>query len=211
VISTNAAGARSVYATDVNGDGDTDVLSASFGGDEIAWYESDGGSPPGFTERVISTAADSAASVYATDVDGDGDTDVLSASRDDDKIAWYESDGGSPPGFTERVISTNADGAFSVYATDVDGDGDTDVLSASQNDDKIAWYESDGGSDPTFTERVISTNAAGARSVYATDVNGDGDTDVLSAGLTSGIHGACDLGLRRRSAIRLRDRRGRRR
>ena len=23
-------------------------------------------------------------------VDGDGDTDVLSASRDDDKIAWYE-------------------------------------------------------------------------------------------------------------------------
>ena len=31
------------------------------------------------------------------DLDGDGDADVLSASSRDDKIAWYESDGGSPP------------------------------------------------------------------------------------------------------------------
>ncbi len=36
--------------------------------------------------------ADGARSVYAVDVDGDGDMDVLSASRDDNKIAWYESD-----------------------------------------------------------------------------------------------------------------------
>ncbi len=30
--------------------------------------------------------------------------------------------------FTERVISTAANGVYSVFATDVDGDGDTDVL-----------------------------------------------------------------------------------
>jgi len=40
-------------------------------------------------------------------------------------------------------IITNADGAVSVYAVDVDGDGDMDVLSASRDDNKIAWYESD--------------------------------------------------------------------
>ncbi len=72
--------------------------------------------------------------------------------------------------FTERVILTTADGAWSVFATDLDGDGDTDVLSASLYDDKIAWYESDGGSPPTFTERVISTSADGASSVFATDL-----------------------------------------
>ncbi len=181
VISTSANGAYSVFAADVDGDGDTDVLSASYSDDKIAWYESDGGLPPSFTERVISTIADKATSVFPTDVDGDGDTDVLSASWGDDKIAWYESDGGSPPTFTEHVISTAADGAHSVFATDVDGDGDTDVLSASFWDGKIAWYESDGGSPPTFTERVISTAASGATSVYTTDVDGDGDTDVLSA------------------------------
>ncbi len=43
--------------------------------------------------------------------------------------------------FTERVISTAAERAFSVFATDLDGDGDTDVVSASFHDDKIAWYE----------------------------------------------------------------------
>ena len=41
----------------------------------------------------------------------------------------------------QQVITTSADGAHSVYATDLDGDGDADVLSASQVDDKIAWYE----------------------------------------------------------------------
>ena len=48
--------------------------------------------------------------------------------------------------FTERVISTVAFGAVSVFATDVDGD--IDVLSALANANKIAWYESDGGSPP---------------------------------------------------------------
>ncbi len=186
VISTTAWGSTSVFATDVDGDGETDVLSASFDDDKIAWYESDGGSPPVFTEHVISTAAIAAQCVFATDVDGDGDTDVLSASFNDDKIAWYESDGGSPPIFNERVISTTANAALCVFATDVDGDGDTDVLSASLFDDKIAWYESDGGSPPTFTERVISTTADGAFSVFARDVNGDGDTDVLSASGSDG-------------------------
>ncbi len=181
VISTSADSAFSVFAADVDGDGEMDVLSASAGDDKIAWYENDGGSPPSFTERVISTSADIARSVFAADVDGDGDMDVLSASDNDDKIAWYESDGGSPPSFTERVISTSADNAMSVFAADVDGDGDTDALSASSEDDKIAWYENDGASPPSFTERVISTSADGAVSAFAADVDSDGDTDVLCA------------------------------
>jgi hypothetical protein len=209
VISTAADGAWSVYATDVDGDGDTDVLSASANDNKIAWYENIGGSPPGFTERVISTSANGAVSVYATDVDGDGDTDVLSASYYDDKIAWYESDGGSPPIFTERVISTLADGASSVYATDVDGDGDADVLSTSWPDNKIAWYENLGTWPPIFGEHVISTAANGASSVYATDVDGDGDTDVLSA--SQGDDKIAWYENVRRRPIRLRDGRGRRR
>ena len=97
---------------------------------------------PTFTESAISTSADGARAVYAADVDGDGDMDVLSASFYDDKIAWYENDG--IESFTEHVISTSADGAIRLYAADVDGDGDMDVLSASYSDNKIAWYENDG-------------------------------------------------------------------
>jgi len=45
----------------------------------------------------------------------------------------------------QSVISSNADGPYSVYAADIDGDGDMDVLSASYSDDKIAWYENTDG------------------------------------------------------------------
>ena len=41
----------------------------------------------------------------------------------------------------QDVITTGADGATSVYAADIDGDGDLDVLSAFNN--TIAWYENE--------------------------------------------------------------------
>ncbi len=47
----------------------------------------------------------------------------------------------SQVGFTPHTITTNLDGAGSVFAIDVDGDGDIDILSSSWFDDKIAWYE----------------------------------------------------------------------
>ena len=40
-----------------------------------------------------------------------------------------------------HAITTSADGAGSVFAIDMDGDGDVDVLSASFLDNTIAWYE----------------------------------------------------------------------
>jgi hypothetical protein len=43
-------------------------------------------------------------------------------------------------GFGSQQVIT-ADGAVSVYATDLDGDGDADVLSASSGDGKIALIE----------------------------------------------------------------------
>jgi hypothetical protein len=45
----------------------------------------------------------------------------------------------------QQVVSTAADGATSVFAADVDGDGVLDVLSASALDDKIPWYQNRGG------------------------------------------------------------------
>jgi hypothetical protein len=50
----------------------------------------------------------------------------------DDKIAWYINDGNGNFS-SEQIISTTANGAWSVYAIDIDGDGDNDVLSASAN------------------------------------------------------------------------------
>ena len=99
-----------------------------------------------FPATVITASADGAHSVFGIDMDGDGDTDVLSASRYDDTVAWYENLDGSGGSFSTHVITTSADGARSVFAIDMDGDGNVDVLSASQFDGKVRWYENLGRS-----------------------------------------------------------------
>ncbi|MBN2313515.1 MAG: choice-of-anchor D domain-containing protein [Sedimentisphaerales bacterium] len=178
VLSMEEDGASSVYACDLDGDGDNDVLSASMDGDEIAWYENLGEGVFS-VKQSISTEADGAVSVYVADLDGDGDNDVLSASYDDNTIAWYENQGGGVFG-AKKSISTEVYGAMSVYAVDLDGDGDNDVLSASDIDGTIAWYDN---IDKGYfgSQQIISSNANGAMSVYAADLDGDGDYDVLSA------------------------------
>ena len=35
-----------------------------------------------------------------------------------------------------------------VELADIDGDGDLDIVSASYNDNTIAWYENDGADNP---------------------------------------------------------------
>lgn len=83
-------------------------------------------------------------SVFASDLDGDGDQDVLWASEHDNQIAWHENLGAGAFG-PRRVISTLANRPMSVVSVDLDGDGDQDVLSASFRDHKIAWYENTDG------------------------------------------------------------------
>ena len=78
-------------------------------------------------------------------MDNDGDMDIVSASKDDDTIAWYENDGASDPSWSAVDIVTSADGARSVFVADMDNDGDLDIVSASDVDDTIAWYENNAG------------------------------------------------------------------
>ena len=129
-------------------------------------------------QNVLTTSADAAQSVVAADLNEDGALDVLSASSEDDEIAWYENEGGGA--FSDqRVITQDADGAHSVRTSDVDGDGDQDVLSASYDGGAVSWYENNGG---TFSgRRILATNVPSAISVFAADLTGDGDEDVLSA------------------------------
>ena len=62
--------------------------------------------------------------------------------------------------FSEHVITTLADDGQSVFAVDVDGDGDADILTASNYDDTVAWYENDGSQ--SFAENVLTNSANGA-------------------------------------------------
>jgi hypothetical protein len=181
LASNQATGARMVNAVDLDGDGDLDLYSASDSDDVVAWYENLGGRPTQFQRRLVSTDAAYVRSAYAADLDGDGDLDLMSASANDHRIAWYENRGGRPLRFVRKVVAERVMGALHVHADDLDGDGDMDILSASELDSTIAWYENQGRNSATFVKRVITANAPGAHAVYTGDVDQDGDNDVIAA------------------------------
>ncbi len=71
----------------------------------------------GDEQIIIQSNARSASDVYAADLDGDGYKDILSASAADNKIAWYKNNGNGNFG-AQQIITTDAYGVYSIYATD---------------------------------------------------------------------------------------------
>ncbi len=173
----NNLGPRSLKIADADGDGDLDILFSMFYNDGAAWCINRGAGTFNPSLFVVTNNADGANAVDAADMDGDGDMDVLIASVNDNKFAWYEYGGGFPGAYTEHLISTNANNPWDILAADLDQDGDMDVVTASSGDNTIAWYENDGNLQ--FSKRILSTTANSTRSIHVADVDGDGDLDVL--------------------------------
>ncbi len=182
LISQSANGANSVYASDIDGDGDMDVLSASREDSKVAWYENMSGLGDFGDEQVISTTVTEAYQVSANDLDGDGDMDVISLSWEDDKITWYENLDGQGDFGNEQIISTNADGSIPFYVSDLDSDGDMDILTISADSEyNIVWYENMDGQGTFGDGQIIPVDALVAFFVSAGDLDGDGDMDIIAS------------------------------
>lgn len=136
------------------------------------------------TEHLISYGSlNNPSALYSSDLDNDGDYDILTATYGPyGRITWVENLGGAKFGL-QHDIHTDIKGATDVFSIDIDGDGDQDVLVASQMESAIYWYENSG--DGNFSEaNIISGSVNSAQSVFAIDLDNDGDNDVLSAGWT---------------------------
>ena len=142
---TASTGQVSVFAADLDGDGDLDVISAACCEPDgaIGWNENTDGLGSFGPYQTIATSGgvDASGGLFAADLDRDGDQDVLSGSLS--TFAWYENTDGMGTFGPRQVISRPASLVFflSVFAADLDGDGDFDVLSAANREDRIAWYE----------------------------------------------------------------------
>ncbi|QQS27637.1 MAG: T9SS type A sorting domain-containing protein [Sphingobacteriales bacterium] len=164
---------------DVDNNGYIDILitTNSTYSDRVEWYENQDNST--FVQHILAENNAILYDIFNSDLDNDGDIDVLSASYGDKKIAWFENLGNGTFN-TIKVITRNAWGANTVFAADLDNDGFIDVLSSSYNDDKIAWYRNEGQGN--FSEQILITNTAeGAMAVTAADFDNDGDADVVAA------------------------------
>ena len=181
VVDSIARFARAVCADDLDGDGDIDILGASTLDNTVAWYANLDGKGLFGSKQVVTAEALLASDVTAADIDGDHDLDVVASSGGDNTVAWWENVAGDGSSWQKHVITTEAVEASAVFVADLDRDGHFDVLSASLDDDTIAWYPNEDGVGTFGARQIISPDADGARSVHASDLDGDGDMDVLSA------------------------------
>jgi hypothetical protein len=174
-------GAEQVVAVDLDDDGDLDVLGAGYYGEEITWWENTTGDASVLTGHAISSGFDFASSVFAADLDGDDDLDVLASAADMGDIHWYENLTGDGSSWTEHNVDLAFAGVGSVRAADLDGDDDLDVLASGYSGDAISWWENTASDASAWTVHAIDAAFDGAQWVDTADVDDDGDLDVLGA------------------------------
>jgi len=181
-VDSTFTSALSVYAADLDGDDDVDLLGASEGGNEIAWWSNDDGSGGSWTKNAVATLK-GARAVYAADIDGDSDMDFIASSSADwsGKVYWYENDG-SGGGWASHTIAGNYANAREVSVADVDGDTDLDVICASSEVEDIVWWSNNDGVGGSWTTHTVDgTPVGGYFSARGADMDGDSDTDIVAA------------------------------
>jgi hypothetical protein len=122
-----------------------------------------------------------ATGVALADMNGDGKLDVLAASLGDRYIVWFDRRLDAEDAWDIVVVGDGVNGPYDTQPRDFDGDGDADVVCASTNDNRLAWYENLYGDGRFWRLHVITTTALSVHSMYVADIDEDGDLDILSA------------------------------
>ncbi len=180
VISNTADGAYIVIAADLDGDSDMDVISGS-DNSGIAWYENTDGNGSFGPIRTINATASIARYIGTADIDGDGDLDIIgSNSGTNVSLSWYENIDGLGNFSVPMLIDMSNYALGPICLIDIDGDNDKDILliAAVSGANNVVWYENDGIGN-FGSQMVISDDPIDVWSIYSTDIDQDGDNDVI--------------------------------
>ncbi|MCW9037213.1 VCBS repeat-containing protein, partial [Altibacter sp.] len=182
-IISNNGGECKFCGGDIDGDGDIDIVVTVIP-NGVEWFKNTDGLGNFILGQNVSTDHDVIRAAFLSDIDGDNDLDVFVASQNDGKIVWYENTDGLGTFGPQQLIGNISIGVQSIHGTDFDGDTDIDLVMVNTSANIVAWYENTNGQG-TFSEaQLISNTLDGPIAVYAADLDGDLDQDVLVATFT---------------------------
>ena len=184
--------------TDVNGDGELDLVVANMGAVNKVYLGNGGGEfTLGPDDGSIGSETDVSTSLALGDMDGDGDLDLFVgnsglAESDDLSNKLYLNDGGGNFSLKQQssvdLPSPDLDDTRALALGDVDGDGDLDLVAA--NAGQINKLYLNGG-DANFAAVgvAIGNEMDTSTSLLLLDVDDDADLDLI-VGNTDEVAGA---------------------
>ncbi len=169
---------RQIKAADFDNDGDIDIVYSA--GDiystndvGIEFLRNNGSNS--FTRYNVTSADEFAPYIKVIDLDGDNDLDFIASRGAANSLSIYTYNGGGS--FTRTQITVSS--SQGVDAADIDADGDIDFVNNSHISG-TSWYENDGSQN--FTSTVVSTTDGVPDDIVITDLDGDGDQDIVHVG-----------------------------
>ncbi len=174
-------------AVDVNGDGFPDVVTANLGYNGLSsgsisarLGDGTGGFGPEVQSQLPSQFGGGLFALVAADFDNDGKID-LAAGFYDCRVAFFKGSGNGSFTFTYATLFVYESRVM--VTGDFDGDGDIDLAGAGYAGDVVVFENKGGLLDGTAFVRTVypppGSDKYGTRDIVATDVNGDGDLDLL--------------------------------
>jgi hypothetical protein len=133
--------------------------------------------------QVIPSNLDGLNSIFSADIDGDGDMDVVSTSKNDNKLIWYENSDGNGTFTNQHILETHNGTLQTVFAADIDNDDDIDIIAGYGY--SVVWYRNLDGLGNFSGEQTIASDDF-ILSVQAADIDGDGHKDIIYSDTYSG-------------------------
>ena len=188
-ISVGATGYQFTHMipTDLDGDGDEDVVTANALGQLTAWENDGTPFATGWSSTLMGRRA-RASAMAVDDFDGDGDVDVASGYRWNTDLLIWENDGSPFDGsWTSWQIGSAQANIGALTTADIDGNGQIDIISGggpsadvdapSANNRITVWFNAP--LDSTWSAVDVGEAYYSVRDLVVGDLDQDGDNDIV--------------------------------